>query len=135
MLASPSYVKDENKKDFLSHILLGAGCAGGGGLPQKSKGGTHGESSGNLWEQGQGKQAQAAFPNASLPSGRISLSHIHSSVAEHTEICLLSRFFHTRVSTVVPWYLQGTGSRTPLDTQIRGCSSPCYEVMWYLRTT
>ena len=33
-------------------------------------------------------------------------------------------------TTVVLWYLQGTGFRIPTETRIYGCSSPLYKMAW-----
>lgn len=32
-------------------------------------------------------------------------------------------------------YLRGVGSRTPVNTKVRGCSGPLYEMVWYLHRT
>lgn len=38
-------------------------------------------------------------------------------------------------SSAVPGYLRGTGSRTPADTKILGCSRPFYKTVWYSHVT
>ena len=45
----------------------------------------------------------------------------------------------SKTDTVIPWYSQETGSRTPYpstaDTKIQGCSSPLYQMGQYWHRT
>lgn len=74
-------------KRLSSVHTLGAGGVQGGGGRENLRGGTSGESPGHLWEQSQANQAQAAFPNSSVPGGHTP-PHTPGAAPFHTRVPL-----------------------------------------------